>query len=64
MDDTSLPAACRHPRTTLCHGALRWACEDCGHVALREGPERRQRLEDRLAAVRSGRVHDRRSSAA
>jgi hypothetical protein len=49
---TDRAGGCAHVATRLCHGVLRWMCDDCGAVAEHGPAERRGRLQDRLDAVR------------
>ncbi len=46
---------CPHAATTLCHGTLRWACDDCGLVSAHHPSELRSRLAVRLEVVREHR---------
>lgn len=59
------PTPCTHPRTTMCHGTLRWVCDVCGAVGALPPAERVARLEGRLREIRRlGRGHDRRRAVA
>ena len=57
-----LSGPCTHEATRLCHGILRWVCDDCGAVAERSPAERLGHLQSQLTAAqqRSGSYNRRR----